>query len=267
MLGLYDSGLGGLTVLAALRAAGIDQDVVYFADQAHVPYGDRDEADLVRLAAANVAALEAAGVEAIVVGCNTSCAVAAKRGWPRASVPILDLIAAAAGDVVAHEPARVGVIATAATAGSGAYGRAIRARRPATDVQEVAAPALVPLVEAGIVRGPVAREAVRDAIAPLRLPLDVLVLACTHYPLLADHFAELLPGVTLLDPAVAQAARAVALVRARDAARPEGVGTGTGRTRYLTTGNEDAYRHALAETFAMLRPGDEVARVEHAVRT
>lgn len=238
------------------------EDIVYLADQAHVPYGNRDEADLVRLAAANVASLEAVGVDAIVMGCNTSCAIAAKFGWPRSSVQILDLIDAAAGDVAAREPTRIGVIATAATTATGAYGNAIRARLPRAVVQEIAAPALVPLVEAGVVRGPVARDAVRAALVPLVGPVDTVVLACTHYPLLAEHFSEALPGVTLVDPAVAQAVRTVALVRSRT-----GPDAGRGYTRYLTTGDEASYRYALVDTFAILRPGDEVARVAHAVRS
>jgi len=234
------------------------QDVVYLADQAHVPYGERDEDDLARLTIANVAALEAAGVDAIVMGCNTSCAIAAKRGWPHARVPIFDLIAAAADDVASRAPGRVGVVATTATATSGAYGRAIRARLPRTVVQEIAAPALVPLVEAGLVHGAIARDAVVSAVAPLRLPLDALVLACTHYPLLDEHFAAALPGVELIDPAVAQAGRAAAFVRER------GGPPGRGHTRYLTTGAREAYRDAL-HRFELVRPGDDIVRIEHAV--
>ncbi|MDQ2857741.1 MAG: aspartate/glutamate racemase family protein, partial [Candidatus Eremiobacteraeota bacterium] len=97
------------------------EDIVYLADQAHVPYGERSEDELARLLASNVGFLEHAGAGAIVMGCNTSCAVAAKRGWPPASVPIFDLIVAAAGAVRACGARRVGVIATTATARSGAY--------------------------------------------------------------------------------------------------------------------------------------------------
>ena len=241
-----------------IRSLVPDEDVVYLADQANVPYGGRDDADLARLAVANVAVLEAAHVDAIVMGCNTSCAVAAKRGWPVARVPILDLIAAAADDVVARGPCRIGIVATIVTAASGAYGDAIRARRPGVVVQEIGAPALVPLVEAGLIYGAIARAAVAEAVAPLRGPLDALVLACTHYPLLAEHFAAALPGVTLVDPAVAQAARAAAFVAERGGPR------GRGHTRFLTTGPLEPYRHSLAEVFNVFRPGDEVARIEHA---
>ncbi|GAC1348753.1 MAG: glutamate racemase [Vulcanimicrobiaceae bacterium] len=230
-----------------------DEDVVYLADQAHVPYGDRSPDDLERLTRDNVAMLEAAGVDAIVMGCNTSCAVAARRGWPPTRVPILDLIVAAAEDVVGTGARRIGVLATTATASSGAYGAAIRALAADADVWEAGAPALVPLVEAGTLTGPVARAAVADALALFRAPLDTLVLACTHYPLLAAHFAALLPpAVRIVDPAVAQAARAAAFVRSRDNRR------GRGRTRFLTTGPLPPFRHALVETFAVVRPSDTV---------
>jgi len=230
-----------------------DQDVVYLADQAHVPYGDKSPEAIVALTRDNVAMLEAAGVDAIVMGCNTTCAVAAKHGWPPSRVPILDLIVAAADDVVATGARRIGIIATNATASSGAYGDAIRARANDAVVQEVGAPALVPLVEAGILTGPAARAAVAAALDPFLVPLDTLVLGCTHYPLLETHFAALLPpDVRVIDPALAQTARAAAFVRSN-----ANLG-GSGRTRFLTTGSLGAFRHALIETLAVVREGDSV---------
>ena len=226
---------------------------MYLADQAHVPYGDKSPATLERLTRDNVAMLEAAGVDAIVMGCNTSCAVAATRGWPVARVPILDLIETAAGAVTASGARRIGVLATSATASSGAYGDAIRALAPATVVQEVGAPELVPLVEAGTLAGPLARAAVERSLAPLAAPIDTLVLGCTHYPLLEAHFRELLdPRVRIVDPALAQAIRAAEFVRLRGGA------VGTGRTRFLTTGALGPYRTALLETFVVARSGDTI---------
>jgi glutamate racemase len=216
------------------------EDIVYLADQAHVPYGERTTDDLVRLLAANVAYLEEAGVDVIAMGCNTSCAVAAQRGWPLARVPILDLIEAAADDVARSGAVRIGILATTATARSGAYGNAIRMRNVNAHVQEYAAPRLVPLVEAGIRAGPVARLAVAEACAQFTLPLDALVLACTHYPLLDAHFTALFgDAVRRIDPARAQAERAVRTVRARGGER------GTGRTTYVTTGDLATFETAV----------------------
>jgi len=245
MLGIFDSGLGGLTVLARLRKLLPLEDIVYLADQAHVPYGDRTTDELSRLLASNVAYLERSGVDAIVMGCNTSCAVAARNGWPWARVPILDLIAAAAETVATMTAKRVGVLATIATARSGAYGDALRAGAKGIVVQECAAPKLVPLVEAGNLDGPLARAAVEEACAQFTLPLEALVLACTHYPLLDAHFAAVLGnGVRRIDPAEAQAARAARYVEARGGER------GAARTTYVTTGDPESYRAAVTALFA-----------------
>jgi glutamate racemase len=237
MLGLYDSGLGGLTVLAALRRAGIRQDVVYFADQAHVPYGDRSETELYGLLTENFALLDGYGVDAVVMACNTSCAVAARRGgFPPARGPVLDLIANVARALGATAFRRIAVFATAATVRSGAYARAIGAVAPHIEVCEIAAPALVPLVEAGRVGTLQAREAVRRVCDKLVGSIDAIVYGCTHYPLLDDEFAaELGPAVARIDPAVAQAAAAVALFDHAELPPQLGV------TRYLTNGDVAAF--------------------------
>lgn len=232
---------------------------MYLADQAHVPYGERTEEDLRGILRDNVATLEAAGVDAIVMGCNTSCAIAAKYGWPPARVPILDLIDAAAADVAARKGRRIGVLATTATARSGAYGAAIRRVVADADVQEVAAPKLVPLVESGVLDGSdAALEAVEEACAPFRFPLDMLVLACTHYPLLDASFAAVLGSrVQRIDPALSQAEGAVAWVRARGALRRRHE---TGTVRYVTTGPREPFLAALTRIVGNeVEPADIVA--------
>ncbi len=224
---------------------------MYLADQAHVPYGDRDDDDLVGLLAHNIAYLEAAGADAIVMGCNTSCAVAARRGWPSASIPILDLIDAAARVVAASGVRRIGVLATAATARSGAYGNALRSLDPALEVQEVGAPKLVPLVESGLLAGPIARAAVTEALAGFQAPVETLILACTHYPLLDAEFAAVLgAGVRLVDPAIAQAEAAYGFVCER------GASAGSGRTQFATTGAVETYRAAIGAILGPPGPHD-----------
>lgn len=243
MLGIFDSGLGGLTVLRRVRVLLPFEDLVYFADQKHVPYGDRSTTELRGLLASNVAYLGAQGVDAIVMGCNTSCAIAARFGWPPSPVPILDLIDAAADAVSASGARRVGVLATSATARSGAYGDAIRARDQRAIVREVAAPALVPLVESGIVSGPVALAAVAAACAELGAGLDAVVLACTHYPLLDAVFAQVLgTSVLRIDPAKRQAERASVWARKTS---PPGLRRRPGSARYITNGALPAFRAAV----------------------
>jgi glutamate racemase len=242
--------------LREVRARLTREDVVYLADQEHVPYGDRTHAELRTFLAGNLAFLESRGADAVVMGCNTSCAIAARYGWPNTRMRVLDLIDAAADAVVASNARRVGIIATTATATCGSYGAAIRRRVPAIGVEEVAAPALVPLVEAGMLEGPVARAAVEAACANFELPLDALVLACTHYPLLDAHFLAVLgENVRRIDPALAQAERAAAFVAAR------GGELGTGLTLYVTTGELEPFEKAVTSMCGPLGPNDVIESV------
>jgi glutamate racemase len=242
VIGLFDSGLGGLTVLARVRERMPSADIVFFADQANVPYGDRTHAELLKLLQANLARLDARGVDAIVMGCNTSCAVAERYGWPPTRAAVLDLIESAAIAVERGGFKRVGVVATAATVGAGSYGRTIRARVGGIDVVEVPAPALVPLVEAGEIEAERPRAAVAEVCGHLPLDLDVLVFGCTHYPVLESHFRAVLGnGITLIDPAFMQAERTAELLGAR--------ANGSGSTEYTTSGDESAF---LANVARML---------------
>jgi glutamate racemase len=240
VIGVYDSGLGGLTVLAALRAAGIDDDVVYFADQAHVPYGERTDADLHGLLTANLAWLQAQGVDLVVMGCNTSCAVAARLGWPamRFRLPVQDLIVNGAGAFANTAFRRVAVVATPATVRSHAYAQAIAAVAPAVEVIEIPAPALVPIVEAGEGAGERALYAVRDIVAEFPADVDALVYGCTHYPLLDAHFAAALPHIARIDPAREQA-RAVLALNIPGTTRSTGPATAS--TLYVTNGDVVAF--------------------------
>jgi glutamate racemase len=239
VIGLFDSGLGGLTVLARLRERLPSADAIFFADQAHVPYGDRTHGELLQLLRANLARFDDYGVDAIVMACNTSCAIAERYGWPSSRAPVLDLIESAATAVERGGFARVGVVATAATVGAGSYGRTLRARIGGIDVVEVPAPALVPLVEAGAIEGEEARTAVAEVCTHLPLDLDALIYGCTHYPVLQAHFQAMLGSdVALIDPAIMQAERAAELLRER--------ARGTGHTTYITSGDETAFHANVA---------------------
>jgi glutamate racemase len=249
MLGLFDSGLGGLTVLQRLHEKLPKHDILFFSDQLHVPYGEKSPAELVDLLRANAAFLDARGADAIVMACNTSCATAAREGWPHTRAAIVDLIDSAAIAVESAGFKHIGVIATTATTATRAYTQKIQARAPGAVVVEVAAPALVPLVEAGKLDGPEPRAAVEAVCAQLPRGLDAIVLACTHYPLLDAHFAAALgPRVARIDPANVQAERAAALAVA------QGFAAGTGSITCITTGDPQRFRDAVSATLGPL-PG------------
>ena len=242
MLGLFDSGLGGLTVLRRLNLLLPRYDLLFFADQANVPYGDRSPSELRKLLEHNVQRLDEARVDAIVMACNTSCATAAQYGWPKSRALILDLIDSAALAIERAAVSRIAIVATAATAKSRAYTARIASRMRAAHVTEIAAPRLVPLIEAGKLEGPEPRSAVEEVCSMMPRDVEAVVLACTHYPLLEREFRNALGSeIVLIDPAIAHAERAALL--AREHGYPEGSGT----IRCMTSGDAAAFEAAVAK--------------------
>jgi glutamate racemase len=211
-LGVFDSGIGGLTVARALFARLPRERVIYFGDTARVPYGPKSPDTVRRYSAEILAYLVHRGVKAVVVACNTSTAHALEFLRERATVPVVGVIEPGARAAVqASRSGRIGVIGTAGTVASGAYERAIRALRPDAVVTAVACPLFVPFVEEGWFDHPATELVAREYLAPLqRAGIDALVLGCTHYPLLKPLLARVMgPDVALIDSA-AETANAVA---------------------------------------------------------
>jgi glutamate racemase len=206
LIGLFDSGLGGLTVLRQVHSLYPHSRCLYLGDTARVPYGQRSCADLREIAAEVAHWLRHQGVGVLVMACNTSNAVAFDVAVAEAGVPVLGLIDSMAAEIRSD---RVGVLATPATVASGAYRRAIQAARPEAEVLEIACPSFVPSIEAGIRDGAELRAAAKAHIEPLLAArVEAIVLGCTHYPMLRPMLKELVPvGVRLLDPAAAVARR------------------------------------------------------------
>lgn len=220
-LGVFDSGLGGLSVVRRLAERMPEEPIVYFGDTARVPYGVRSEQTIVRytLEAANLlAAYEPA---ALVVACNTISAVALPQLRAATPLPIVDMVgpaAAAAAEQFAGHGRPIGVIGTRATVRSGAYRRALARLAPGARVVEQACPLLVPCVEEG--RGPndpVVRLAVREYLAPLRQAgVGTVVLGCTHFPALAAAVQrEMGDDVQLVDCGTEAARVCEGLLRSR----------------------------------------------------
>jgi len=233
-LGVFDSGLGGLTVVRALRELLPDEHIVYLGDTARVPYGTKGAATVVKYALACARHLVARDVKALVVACNTVSAVAPDRLRVELDLPVLGVVEPGArAAVAASRTGRIGVLATSGTIASGAYPRAVAQVSTRAEVLGQAAPLLVPLAEEGWSDGEVPRLVVRRYIEPLAVAgVDVVVLGCTHYPLLRPVIEEEVwrrigPHVVVIDSARAVAADVGDFLRSRSLTRESSSPGGT----------------------------------------
>lgn len=212
-VGVFDSGVGGLTVLRAVRRRLPAEATLYLGDTARVPYGPKSAETVRRYADEATDFLVSRGVKMVVIACNTATARAERHVAERLGVPVVGVVEPGARDATARSRSGViGVIGTQGTVESGSYDAAIRALRPDAVVRARACPLFVALAEEGWTEGEVARLAAHRYLDPLlEQGIDTLVLGCTHYPLLKPLLAEVAgPGVTLVDSAEATA-EAVAL--------------------------------------------------------
>jgi glutamate racemase len=220
-LGVFDSGLGGLTVVRALQSLLPSEDIVYLGDTARVPYGTRSADTILRYARSCAAVLTRRGVKALVIACNTASAVALDMLRAELDVPVIGVIepgAMAAVDIAgrlagAGDPrsGRIGVLGTARTIASGAYTRAVGQLSTRLEVIGQAAPLLVPLVEEGWLEGEVPRLAVERYLRPLiDAEVGVIVLGCTHYPLLRETISSVAASLAGHPIAVVDSAEATA---------------------------------------------------------
>lgn len=227
-IGIFDSGVGGLTVLGELRRQIPGEELVYLGDTARVPYGTKSAQTVARYAREAARFLVGQRVKLLVVACNTASAVALEELAAVHRLPVVGVIEPGArGALAATRTGRIGVIGTEGTIRSGAYERALRAGNPAVEVVSAPCPLFVPLAEEGWSEHPVARLAAAEYLAPLlRQRIDTLVLGCTHYPLLKRTLQDVAgPGVTLIDSA-AETAKTVAALLAEaglERRRPVGV--------------------------------------------
>lgn len=222
-IGVFDSGVGGLTVLREIVRRSPHESTLYLGDNARAPYGVRSDEEVLEFSTQALDALVERDVKALVVACNTSTAVGLGSYRRRYDLPVLGVIRpGASAAALATRDRRVGVIATPATIRSHAYFNAIKDENPAVEVYEHATPELVPLVEAGHLHGPAAEATVAAALAPLLgerdadgesifprpagATIDTLLLGCTHYPLLRSVIAGVVGDrVAIVDSATATA--------------------------------------------------------------
>ena len=254
-IGIFDSGVGGLTVQRAILESLPGLDTVYLGDTARVPYGTKSPAVVTQYSLNNARFLAGQGIEMLVVACNTASAVALPALRSAFEVPVLGVVEPGARAAArASRSGRVGVIGTQSAIGSGAYQAAVKALRPDAVVTARACPLFVPLAEEGWTdpQDEVVRLVARRYLAPLReAGVDTLVLGCTHYPLLEGAIAAELPGVTLVDSARSVAAE----VRERLGAATPPAG---GRHRFYVTDTPERFL-AVAGRFL----GRPVEAAEH----
>ncbi len=258
-VGVFDSGVGGLTVLHECLVTLPNEDFVYLGDHARLPYGPRPLEEVRRFAREIGLFLEAQDVKLIVVACNTATSAALPQLQGELAVPVIGVIAPEARAAVqATRNRRIGLLATQGTVDSGRYAQLVRALDAGVSFHPVACPRLVPLIESDDPYAEETEEAVREYAAPLRAAeVDTVILGCTHYPLIRPIFQRVFGRDVTLVFSAEETAREVAETLARkgienDRARE-------GRYRFLTTGDPVAFRE-MGRRFLQL-PIGEVERV------
>jgi glutamate racemase len=240
-IGVFDSGVGGLTVLDECLAAMPAEDFLYFGDTALFPYGEKSREDLRRRALDISRWLVEEGVKLIVIACNT--ATAATLGWlqQRVEVPVIGVMGPEARAAVQTTRARrVGLLATEATVASGSYERMIHAHDAGVEVTSVACPRLAPAIQSDDPFDESVVEMVRDYTAPLRAAgVDTVILGCTHYPIVERLLRRSLPGVTLVKSGEEIAREVEETLRRKGILRPGGA---EGTYRFACSGDPQAFR-------------------------
>lgn len=206
-IGVFDSGLGGLTTVKKLSEYMPGEDIIYLGDTGRVPYGSRGKETIIRYAGQDAAFLAGFDIKAMVIACNTVCSVAYDTLASTYDIPVYEVVSAPAKTAVsATKNGKIGIIGTAATIRSRAYEIAINKEAPQMKIISEPCPLFVPLVEAGRTDATdiAALTIAKDYLKPLQDEnIDTLILGCTHYPLLADVISKVIgDGVTLIDSGV-----------------------------------------------------------------
>jgi glutamate racemase len=260
-IGVFDSGLGGLTAVKKLKEVLPREDIVYLGDTGRVPYGSRSRETITKYARQDAAFLAGLGVKAIVIACNTACSVALDAISAEYDVPVFGVVEPPAAEAVRlTSNKKIGIIGTVATVRSGAYAGALRAMAPDAEVWSEACPLFVPLVENGRASDGdiVVKTVAEEYLAPLRARgVDTLILGCTHYPLLRGVISAVMgPEVAIVDSGAATALRV-----ARDLDEMDILSGVGGECRYFVTDSTEGFSE-LASIYLGLSVGGSVEQVE-----
>ncbi|MCK4304179.1 MAG: glutamate racemase [Candidatus Eisenbacteria sp.] len=226
-IGVFDSGIGGLTVVRELRRCLPGEDILYFGDTARVPYGTKSPETVIRFSRESLIFLSRRDVKLVVVACNTASAIALPVLQETVSVPMIGVILpGVAAALKASRSRRVGVVGTEATIGSGAYERALRKADGELFIAQQSCPLFVPLAEEGWVDGDVPHLVAHHYLDPvMRDGIDTLILGCTHYPMLRNVISQVVgASIRLVDSAEETARETAALLRRTGAENPRAHG-------------------------------------------
>ena len=250
-IGVFDSGIGGLTVVAALRALLPNESIFYLGDTARVPYGGKSAATVQRYSLEIAGILLGEKAKSIVVACNTASALALPRLEETLPVTVTGVILPGARAAISKtRSGHIGVIGTRATIGSGAYERALRSLNKDIQVTARPCPLLVPLIEEGWLNSPITDEIILQYLAPLMDDgVDTIVLGCTHYPLLRNAIARLVGDkIELVDSAQNCALAVRDLLQRENLCAP---GTEVGRLQVALTDPPDAFLRVAREALQL----------------
>ena len=241
-LGIFDSGIGGISVLKRVLERHGDLPCIYLADTARVPFGDKTPSEIRLIASELVNWLKEKNVSIVLVACNTTNSLALDLVKKISDVPVFDLISSTA---MLIKESRVGVLATPATAASGSYSSAIKSNKPGTFVIEQGCPAFVELIEAGKLGGEEINFAAKEYLSPLlSAEVESIVLGCSHYPFLGPVLRQLLPShVRLVDPAIGLASCLDQFIG--DAQRSEETPITFANTSFCTTSSPKCFSRKL----------------------
>ncbi len=236
-IGVFDSGLGGLTAVRVLRRLMPNESIVYFGDTGRMPYGGRSVSQIRQIARQNIEYIRSFDVKAILAACGT---ISSNAGDILDAVPVktVGVLLPGVGELASSGKKRLGIIATETSIKSGAFQRALAEKRPDADIMAVACPKFVPLIESGhyLPSDPLVKEAVETSLASLRdFGVEALLLGCTHYGLIEDAIADFLPETELIAASAAAARELCSYMEAEDQ-------KGTGGTElYRTSGDTEAF--------------------------
>ncbi|MEM8503323.1 MAG: glutamate racemase [Cyanobacteria bacterium P01_D01_bin.1] len=237
-IGVFDSGVGGLTVLREIRTCLPAESIVYFGDTARVPYGNRSKSEILRFVREIIAWMISLDVKMIIMACNTSSALVLEEVRSEFPIPILGIILPGARGAV-RAGRRIGVISTEATAKSNAYLQAVQEIDATIKVWQVGCQEFVPLIEGDRIQDPYTLAVAKRYLAPLIAEgIDTLVYGCTHYPHLAPVFGQILPGtIKLVDPAKHLSAAAAQELEILGLSNLETAKTGAVPTEFYVSGD------------------------------